>query len=154
MLDDVVIRWDRRVFIYHDLDAQKYPSLESQGFYTLLAARWQQYCYKDFDLLFIGSAYKQSIRGRLEDGLPDGVISFFDKHIDMALVVRAGVVFCSSILYGSKRLFDDIESALAYTNQPRFNQSKDGYGGRPLMVTNDGDFKPLRRTLVCYPGSC
>jgi hypothetical protein len=55
---------------FEDLDDQEGASLESAGFYTLLAARLDRRTreWDDLKLLYIGEAFDQTIRKRAPPG--------------------------------------------------------------------------------------
>ena len=154
-IDFATIWWDHEVLTPDQLAGTERPAFNNRGFYCILGARADHHekCWRDLDLLYIGQAYRQTIRDRVlqEHAAYECVNEYLRQAQDKNIVVMAGIVVDASLDRITQEFFDDIECCLIYSNDPLCNTAcAESYSGRPLFVVNEGDYSPLRKRSSCF----
>lgn len=148
-MDKVKIEWGPNVVALDKVAESNLAHLDESGFYAILSANLVQADdrrWGNFDLLYIGQAYDQTLRERLvqpHDAYSH--ISAENKKTGKTAVVMVGIITAVSTAKLTQDLVDDIEHCLIYSNQPLCNDAnKREYKGRSLQITNSEGCFPLK----------
>ena len=148
-----VLNWTSGVLEFREVEYFLNSDLDYRGFYAILAGLPMLYVpgwYWTKRLLYIGQAYHQSIRDRVPQPHPAYAIAnqYFQSHPSHVPLVMVGLRMPTTT--PTEELYNDIEAALIYANQPLCNdQGKKEYTGRPIQIANHGDSSPLRPAVRC-----
>lgn len=152
-MDSVTIEWSNPIR-YDRLENSRVDALGYSGFYMIiegvLDSNTRQ--YTDFELLYIGQAYRQNIIVRIQQDhqADDCIDEFLNEFKECVLFVKAGLIVEMSQERDSQPLFNDIECCLIFRNQPICNtMCKDSYNGRDIKIENTGNYEPLKRYSRC-----
>ncbi len=153
-MDKVKIEWGPNVVALDKAAESNLAHLDENGFYAILSANLVQADdrrWGNFDLLYIGQAYDQTLRERLvqpHDAYSH--ISAENKKTGKTAVVMVGIITAVSTAKLTQDLVDDVEHCLIYSNQPLCNDADKGeYKGRSLQITNSGGCFPLKELSSC-----
>ncbi len=105
------------------------------------------------DLLFIGSAWREDLRQRIQDRRLFGAYrELLNESRNKELYFAFANVAHISSGMEPRRMMTDLENALVFQNQPFVNRNGlDEYYsevGNKFSITNMGDFFPLEETFV------
>jgi len=139
----VKVKWSEpfdlsRAYIYGYDNDQLYMVLRSDP------------CVKNanFELVYIGQAYRQSIARRLKTHHKIETIVEETPKKKMVFV-KFGTVILPEGRRISHELVTDIENALIYWHEPKYNDtSYASYNGRPIHIINQGKYEPLEKEIV------
>ncbi|MCL2440968.1 MAG: hypothetical protein FWD14_04455 [Treponema sp.] len=147
-MDCTTIEWSSTVVPYSNVQDSGNGYLDNNGFYIILTGKYSSQIrkYVDIKLQYIGKAYAQSIRERVQQE-HDAYIKidqFLKKNSGYSALVRPGIIIELSQQRVTPQIVDDIEACLIFCNQPPANTlNKDKYSGRDIAIINTGGYYPL-----------
>ena len=153
-MENVSIKWTEGVIDYSQLDKYNNSVLDESGFYALLSGIYnrQNDSFELIRLLYIGQAYKQDLRTRIQQR-HEGykcINSHLKKYKKRSIIVMLGTITKTSLIKITQSLYDDIECCLINSNKPLCNQiCKEKYTGRDIKILNKGDYSPLKQISIC-----
>lgn len=127
-------------------------TLDQPGFYMLLTENPFNE-HRIGNLLYIGQAYDQTLRGRIPQQHPayDCIVQRYGGRF-LYLAV-SNIIWLQGITRTTHELFDDIECCLIYRNRPLCNiDCKDKYDynhRRGILIENTGSYAPLEGSSRC-----
>jgi mannitol-1-phosphate/altronate dehydrogenase len=152
-MDYVTIEWSSTVIPCSNIQNANNGYLDSDGLYMVLTGKPDNsgHKYVDISLQYIGQAYDQTIRERVqqEHDAYTQIKKFLSTNKGYKVLIRPGIITDISQKRKSKELVDDVEACLIFYNQPITNTvHKDSYSGRDITITNCGKYFPLEEVSV------
>lgn len=150
----VGISWANLLTYYTQIDDGD-PSLDQSGFYGIIRGIWypNKKLYGNLELLYIGKAYKQTIRKRAKQPHPSAdekMQIFFEKNKRYHKLLLHGWITEYSQERITEQLFSDIEACLINSHHPYANEkSMYSYQGRCIQIINSGAKVVINENCVC-----
>lgn len=153
-MEKASINWSNGCIRYENISSSNNQYLDDYGFYAVLTGIYdrEKRTYKEIKLHYIGKAYEQTIRERVqqEHDAYACIKKYVNDNPERAVLVMTGKIVKASLERITKEFVDDIETCLIFTNKPLCNtMSKDNYCGRDIEIINNGDYFPLKETSTC-----
>jgi hypothetical protein len=145
--DWAIIEWHEEDWIPDELD-----EIPDGHFYVIYAAEEKGNKLLDCEILYIGMAYYQDIKTRINQRhiAYNSFEDYHEENLNKELFIIVGAIVDYSLGRITRKFCSDVEACLIANNQPYCNKhSKKGYYGRNIEVTNTGNYKPLKRTSYC-----
>jgi hypothetical protein len=160
-LDTVTIEWGHNAERFENIGRSALSHLDENGFYAILGANPDptKNQWADFDLLYIGQAFDQTLRQRIPQPHPAySCVNENIKKTGKTVIVMVGVITEKSVERLTQDFIDDVECCLIYSNQPLCNDKcKDEYNHRSprrqLRITNKEVDHILEASCSCVPPS-
>lgn len=116
--------------------------LDDNGFYAIYLGKHDRETrkVKDSRLLYIGQAYDQTIRQRIQQphDVDECMSNFKKKNPGYDLFFKSGIVSEIDQQKISSQLVDDVECCMIFRNQPECNtQCRESYMGREIIVEHE-----------------
>lgn len=153
-MNTIEIDWRSNVTRLDQIGAAQDSAFDNRGFYCILGGRWDPNISKwtNIELLYIGQTYGQTLRQRLSQPHPayQCIANWLTPRSGFAALVMIGFIARHSTQTLTQSIVDDAECCLIFHNQAPCNVNcKGSYQGRDILVTNTGDFSPLKPSSHC-----
>jgi hypothetical protein len=147
-MDWALIYWYPHVYTLEKIDKAD----EQNDFYAILGAKRGYKEWRDLDLLYIGMAFRQTVKERIMQ--PHEAYTCINEYLKdnpgREIIIMVGMLVDYSLDRVTEQFVEDIECCLIHSNQPWCNERcKTSYTARPLLVLNDGDYAPLKKKSHC-----
>jgi len=141
----VRIKWSTNCGWLSNANTSNLKYLDDNGFYAIYLARYnsQTIMVGDGKLLYIGKAYDQTIRQRLQQhhDADQCINNLKRQKTNYELFFKSGIISETDQERLTVQLVNDIECCMIFMNKPSCNiQCKEKYDGREVSIENENSW--------------